>query len=79
MTDQQQIDYDLIADMWHLLREYGDLSNAPDEADRWHEYVEKSNEIRRKYPDARRLFIDLDIMLECRARKANQGELKIAC
>lgn len=79
MTDQQQIDYDLISDLWHLLREYGDLTNAPDEADRWHEYVEKSNEIRRKYPDARRLFIDLDIMLNNRALAANRGELKIAC
>lgn len=77
--DYQKQDFEMMGEMWKMLREYGNLTNAPEDEDRWHEYVEKSNEIRRKYPDARRLFIDLDIMLECRARKANQGELKIAC
>jgi hypothetical protein len=72
------IDRKLITDIWYLLRDYGDLTNAPTQEGRWSEYVDKSNEIRRRYPEARRLFIDLDIMLERRSKAADQGELKMA-
>lgn len=79
MTDQQMKDRKLMTDLWYLLRDYGDLTNAPEDAGRWHEYVEKSNELRKNHPEARRLFIDLDIMLEIRGRNTNKSDLKIAC
>ena len=79
MTDQQQADYDLISDLWHLLREYGDLTNDHMQLDRWEEYTNKSEELRKRHPEARILFVDLDNMLERRSVQKNQGELKIAC
>lgn len=77
--DQKKKDYEMINDLWSLLRDYGDLTNSQDDEARWREYIDKSMDLRRKHPEARRLFIDLDIMLERRSVATNQGDLKIAC
>lgn len=79
MSEQQKKDHEFVIDFWKLLKEFGNLTNDPQDQSRWHEFVERSNEIRKKYPEERRLFIDLDIMLNNRALAANGGELKIAC
>ena len=79
--DQKTKDYELIKDLWALLKEYGNLTNngTDESCARWTEYMNKSSALRRKYPDAKMLFIDLEFMLRDRALASNQGELKIAC
>ena len=79
--DHQKHDFDLCQDLWHLLKEYGNLTNngTDESCARWAEYMNKSSALRRKYPDAKMLFIDLEYMLRDRALASNQGELKIAC
>ena len=70
MTEQQMRDRKLVTEMWYLLRDFGDLTNDHTQTDRWEEYIDRSEAIRKQFPEARRLFIDLDIMLEIRSRKA---------
>ena len=79
MTEQQKNDHELVCDLWKLLKEFGDLTNDHMQLDRWESYIDKSEELRKRHPEARRLFIDLDIMLERRSVQKNQGELQIAC
>ena len=81
MTDQQQADYDLISDLWHLLREYGDLTNDGtfESVNRWTEFLDKSSALKQKYPEARKILIEIEFMLNDRAIASNQGDLKTAC
>ena len=78
---QKKRDFDLMQELWHLLKEYGDLTNngTDESCARWSEYMNKSSALRRKYPEAKALFIDLEFMLHDRAVASNQGDLKLAC
>ena len=79
--DQKKRDFDMMQDIWHLLKEYGDLTNDGtfESVNRWTEFLDKSSALKQKYPEARKILIDIEFMLNDRAVASNQGDLKAAC
>ena len=46
MTEQQTKDHELITNIWHMLRDYGDIQNsAPDAESRWKMLLDYSEQI----------------------------------
>ena len=79
--DHKKRDFDLCQDIWHLLKEYGDLTNNGtfESVNRWTEFLDKSSALKQKYPEARKILIEIEFMLNDRAVASNQGDLKTAC
>ena len=42
--DQKQADHDLITAMWHLLRDYGDITTESKDDARWQQVIDAVNE-----------------------------------
>ena len=76
--DQKKRDFDLMQDIWHLIKEFGNLTNGPQDEQRWSDMMDRSEELIHKYPEARGLFKEVRFMINERAVASNQGEIKIA-
>ena len=77
--DQKKRDCDLMQDIWHLFRDFGDITNGPQDEKRWSDLMKQSEVLIHKYPEARGMFKEVRFMLQERGVTTNQGDLKIAC
>ena len=67
MTKQQAKDYDLIQNLWHMLRDYGDITNTEQDEDRWSALISDANTAAGNDPEARMLMADVLAVMEHRA------------
>ena len=77
--DYQKQDFEMMGEMWKMLREYGNLTNAPEDEDRWHEFMILTDAFEMKYPNTRGLMREFRFMIQERSVSTNKGVLKIAC
>ena len=77
--DQKKRDYQMILNMWTLLKEYGDITNGDEDDERTSALSLKLAELRREYPEERTFLMDFEQMFVRRAVASNKGVLKIAC
>ena len=77
--DQKKRDYQMILNMWTLLKEYGDITNGDEDDERTSALSLKLAELRREYPEERTFLMDFEQMFVRRAVTSNKGVLKIAC
>ena len=67
MTAEMARDYDLIQQLWKVLRAFGDIQNIPEQEARWNELGEMVNQIGREHRDAHKVIYELHNMLQNRA------------
>lgn len=67
MTAEMARDYDLIQQLWKVLRQFGDIQNIPEQEERWFELGEMLKQIGREHRDAHRVVNELYQMIEDRA------------
>lgn len=70
MTLQQARDYSTMIKIWHMFRDFGDIQNTEEQADRWDALVEFVETNGQMYHENRRLFADALAIIETRARQA---------
>lgn len=69
-------DFNFITDLWHLLRDFGDITNGDQDVDRWVQVNDINEDLQRKYPAAyKMLIVDAITMLEARAMNRNREEV----
>ena len=54
ITEQQTKDYEIITNVWRLLRDYGDITI--DQDDRWEALVHNAADMGRQMPEAHRII-----------------------
>lgn len=67
MLEQQKIDHEMIVDFWKVLKEYGDITTDDQDEERWSSMMDATEALRHKYPEARKLFLELEFFLNDRA------------
>ena len=71
MTAQQQRDHEMITNLWHLFRDYGDLTVNESDASRWTALIHDADIVAATSPESRKLASVAIQLIECRARTWN--------
>lgn len=71
MTVQQQHDHEMITNIWHLLRDYGDLTVNESDESRWTDLIHDADIVAATSPESRKLASVAIQLIECRARNWN--------
>ena len=76
---QKDKDYELISGIWHILRDFGDITNDLKDETRWHELVwNVAEDVRQRFPEAKGLVKEILFMLNERAVKDSERREEMA-
>ena len=75
LDKQKQEDYKAITWIWHLFRDYGDITNLPKDEQRWDDIVRSADKFGLEHQEARKLIAGALMALEYRAKKNGAREV----
>ena len=75
MTEMQLEDREACTWIWHLFRDYGDITNLPKDEQRWDDIVRSADKFGLEHQEARKLIAGALLALEYRARKNGAKEV----
>lgn len=77
-TERQKVDYELITGIWQIFKNFGDIQCGDQEQSRWKAMLDMSEDLKQRFPEARRLLIDIEFLLNDRAVAEEKAKQELA-
>lgn len=67
MVDMKQYDRNAFTEIWHIMRDFNDIEVGEDS--RWKDFLDKADDIDRRFPEYARVVASVIMILEDRSKE----------